>query len=55
MGVNTIKELMTLMEKRFKDSGEKIQRGIARLYVLKRDLEHDSTQSDVEDIFYKKK
>ena len=55
MGVKTIKELMTLMEKRFKDSGEKIQRGIARLYVLKRDLEHDSTQSDVEDIFYKKK
>ena len=55
MGVKTIKELMSLMEKRFNQAGENIQRGIARLYVLKRDLEHDSTQSDVEDIFYKKK
>ena len=55
MGVKTIKELMSLMEKRFNQAGENIQRGIARLYVLKRDLEQDSTQSDVEDIFYKKK
>ena len=55
MNVSSIKELMTLMEKRFKDAGETIQRGIARLYVLKNELEHDSTQSDVEDIFYKKK
>jgi hypothetical protein len=55
MGVKSIKELMSLMEKRFKQAGEDIQRGIARLYVLKNELEYDSTQSDVEDIFYKNK
>jgi len=55
MDVKSIKELMSLMEKRFKQAGENIQRGIARLYVLKNELEHDSTQSDVEDIFYKNK
>jgi len=55
MDVKSIQELMSLMEKRFEQAGETIQRGVAKLYVLKNDLEQDSTQSDVEDIFYKKK